>query len=79
MPRILLSTAHIAPLILRSIGVDYTAPGLVASYPPLPEAYRTTPERIQALQSVDASAKYNASIKSHLESSQKAFCRVDRP
>jgi len=74
MPRILLSTAHITPLILESLRVDYTSPALVEPYPTLPKPFHVTEERIQRLLKVDGEEKYEAGIKGHLESAKKSFC-----
>ncbi|ORY67771.1 FAD dependent oxidoreductase-domain-containing protein [Pseudomassariella vexata] len=78
MPRVLLSSAHIAPLILDSLGLEYTAPALVASYPPLPEPFHVTKERVESLQKLDAAALLEASVKLSLESAEKPFCNDAR-
>lgn len=75
MPRILLSTAHIAPLILSSLGIDSVAPRLLAPYPPLPKPFELTAERMERLQKIDVQKKYEAAIKHNLESAKEAFCR----
>ncbi|GAM34504.1 hypothetical protein TCE0_015f02131 [Talaromyces pinophilus] len=78
MPRILLSTAHIVPLILTSLGVESTPPALVAPYPPLPKPFHITIERIERLQKIDAKAKFEADVKNNLESAKEAFCNDER-
>lgn len=78
MPRILLSAAHIAPLVLSSAGIEFEPPALVAPYPPLPQPFHITSERIQRLQQVDAAAKYEADVKSSLESAKEPFCNDAR-
>jgi hypothetical protein len=78
MPRILLSAAHITPLVLESLGVEYTRPALVRSYPDLPRPFDITFERIKTLQKIDAAAKYEAQVKTDLESAQKPFCNDAR-
>lgn len=78
MPRILLSTAHIVPAILNALNVKFTAPSLVAPYPPLPEPFHLTVERIQRLQKVDADAHYEAQVASNLESAKESFCNDKR-
>jgi hypothetical protein len=75
MPRILLSTAHITPLILASLGVEYTPPTLVAPYPPLPKLFHVTKERVERLQTVDVAEKYESHVKADLESAKKPFCQ----
>lgn len=77
MPRILLSTAHVAPLILTSLGIESTPPALVAPYPPLPKPFHITTDRIDRLQKMDAEAKFEADVKSNLESAQEEFCNDD--
>lgn len=78
MPRILLSTAHITPLVLTELGIKWTAPKLVEKYPPLPEPFVATAERIKALQTADAKASYESSVKGHQESAKKPFCNDKR-
>lgn len=74
MPRILLSTAHVTPLILDALGVQYSAPSLVASYPPLPKPFSATSERIDSLQKVDAAAVFEQDTTDAVESAKKPFC-----
>lgn len=78
MPRILLSTAHLVPLVLQDLGVAWTAPALTADYPPLPAPFAATAERVRALQQVDAQAVLDASVRAHEESAGKAFCNTAR-
>lgn len=74
MPRILLSTAHIAPLILSSLPLPFVPPSLARPYPPLPAPFQITKERIEKLGSVDANANYAAGIANALQSAVKPFC-----
>lgn len=75
MPRILLSTAHITPLVLAAAGVAvWTPPALVAPYPPLPAPFLVTAERVAALQTADAQADYDDTVRAHEESARKPFC-----
>lgn len=74
MPRILLSTAHVVPAVLDLLGVAYTAPPEVAASPPLPEPYKVTRKRVEALQKVDTDAKFKGSEAGSIESSKKPFC-----
>ena len=78
MPRILLSAAHITPLILSLLGIEFTPPELVAPYPPLPKAFYLTTDRIERLKKVDAKAKYDADVKNNLESAKEPFCNTER-
>ncbi|KAK0111676.1 hypothetical protein ONS95_002021 [Cadophora gregata] len=78
MPRILLCAAHIAPLILDSLGVEFTPPSLVEPYPKLPAPYEITKERIDRLQKEDTSLRFENSVKQAEESAKKAFCNTDR-
>lgn len=78
MPRILLSTAHIIPGVLDSLGFEYQQPALVAPYPPLPNPFAVTAERVVRLQSTDLDAKAKAYRESCKESSQKPFCMDER-
>lgn len=74
MPRILLSTAHIVPLVLSYLQIEATVPALVKDFPPLPEPFVVTGERIARLQSVDFPAKMVAGVESGLESGRRSFC-----
>ncbi|CAG8105122.1 unnamed protein product [Penicillium salamii] len=74
MPRILLSTAHIAPLILDDLSFTHTSPALVAPYPPLPKPFQATAERISSLQTMDSVAFFEKISKDCLESAKKPFC-----
>ncbi|KAL6408827.1 FAD dependent oxidoreductase superfamily [Ilyonectria robusta] len=74
MPRILLSTAHVTPLILDALGFQYSAPSLVGPYPPLPKPFSATSERIDSLQKVDAAAVFEQDTIDAVESAKKPFC-----
>lgn len=78
MPRILLSTAHIVPGVLKALDFEYKQPALVAPYPPLPEPFHVTAERVERLQGIDLAAKAQAYRDSCRESSQKPFCMDER-
>jgi len=78
MPRILLSAAHITPLVLESLGVDYRAPLLVASYPPLPRPFHATPERIERLQDTNTAAMVACCKQRCAASAEKPFCNIAR-
>lgn len=78
MPRILLSTAHITPLILDYLGVKSTPPSLVAPYPPVPKPFQITKDRVERLRKVDAAAKHKERVKDDFESSKKSFCNTSR-
>lgn len=79
MPRILLSAAHMAPLVLESLGLEHSQPLLASAYPPLPEPFRTTAERIERLQSTDVAAVAEQYKKGCEESAKKPFCDPGRP
>lgn len=74
MPRILLSTAHIAPLVLNDLSFTHSPPALVAPYPPIPKPFQVTAERISSLQTVDSVAFFERISKDCLESAKKPFC-----
>lgn len=78
MPRILLATAHLAPLVLDSLRVKWTAPALVASYPSLPRPFVVTGKRVEALQDADTKADFEADIKGHEECAKKSYCNGPR-
>lgn len=78
MPRILLSTAHLTPLVLDSLGVEWSAPALVKEYPPIPAPFVVTANRVAALQGVDTQAEYEADIKGMEEDAKKEYCNGPR-
>jgi hypothetical protein len=78
MPRVLGSAAHITPLILESLGVEYSQPLIAASFPPLPQPFHATAERIERLQDTNVAGmveEYNLRCK---ESAKKPFCNTAR-
>jgi len=78
MPRILLSSAHIVPFVLESIGFQQVLPHLAASYPDLPQPFHATAERIERLQNTDITALLQG-FKQRCESSaKKPFCDAGR-
>ncbi|KXS95921.1 hypothetical protein AC578_5198 [Pseudocercospora eumusae] len=79
MPRILLSTAHITPLILASLHLEHKMPATTAKFPPLPTPFHATPERLQHLiETASVEAKVQAYRKSCEASAQKPFCNDER-
>jgi hypothetical protein len=78
MPRILLSTAHIVPEVLDSLGFNHKQPSLAASYPPLPKPFLVTKERVERLQDADLVARAEAYRERCKDSSQKPFCLGER-
>jgi hypothetical protein len=76
MPRILLSTAHLVPLVLASIDQEHTAPALVEHYPPLPKPFTVTEERMQKVkESVDLKKEMELYVGRNRQSAEKTFCR----
>lgn len=78
MPRVLGSAAHVTPLVLESLGVEYSQPLVAASFPPLPQPFRTTAERIERLQDTNLSALAEEYKQSCGESAKKPFCNTAR-
>lgn len=78
MPRILLSAAHIAPLVLESLGYEHSAPELVAPYPALPKPFHVTSERVERLKGTDVSKMVETQHARLAESAKKSFCDVGR-
>lgn len=78
MPRILLSTAHLTPLVLDSLNIKWSAPALVKDFPPIPAPFVATAERVAALQGVDSQAVYEAEIKEQEEDAKKDYCNGPR-
>ncbi|KAK8853497.1 hypothetical protein IAR55_004204 [Kwoniella newhampshirensis] len=75
MPRILGSTAHIAPLVLSSLGVPFETPAAAAIFPPLPEPFHVTAERIKTLQQLEPKEKHKLAMEASLESAKKPFAK----
>lgn len=73
MPRILGSTAHLTPIVLSELGIQYQTPTTANIFPPLPEPFFATPERMEKLQTVNALAKFQEEIDEGLLSSKKPF------
>lgn len=76
MPRILLATAHITPMILDCLGVEWTAPALVKHYPPLPKPFVVTAKRVEMLQDYDMTAEYDAEVAANEEAAKMDLCGV---
>lgn len=75
MPRILLSTAHITPLILSYLQTDMVVvPSLVTDFPSLPDPFAVTSDRLERLRGIDYIAKMAEGVESGLESAKKPFC-----
>jgi len=75
MPRILLSTAHITPGVLESLGFSPSVPTLAVPYPPLPKPFHVTKERVERLQGTDLVKRVRLFKERYGESSRKEFCR----
>jgi hypothetical protein len=79
MPRILLSSAHIAPLVLDAIGFEHTQPRLAKSYPALPEPFNATADRLAKLQVTDTRDAMVKAFRERCElSAKKPYCDVGR-
>jgi hypothetical protein len=79
MPRILLSSAHIAPLVLDAIGFEHRRPQLAASFPDLPEPFHATAERVAKLNETDLrEPKIKAFNASCILSAKKPWCDAGR-
>jgi hypothetical protein len=79
MPRILLSSAHIAPLVLEATGFEHSRPQLAAAFPDLPEPFHVTAERLAQLNATDLrEAKIKAFNESCASSAKKPCCDAGR-
>lgn len=63
MPRILLSAAHVASLVMRSLGEEHSTQSMATEYPDLPTPFVITTERITRLQKIDVHATMEARVK----------------
>ena len=73
MPRILLSTCHVTPLILQDLGIVNQQPECTLQYPPLPQPFHSTKSRMERLARTDLAAKWESEIQDGLSSSKKLF------
>ncbi|KAF2252731.1 nucleotide-binding domain-containing protein, partial [Trematosphaeria pertusa] len=78
MPRILLSAAHITPLVLGSLNISSSIPPLATSFPALPKPFHATRERIEKLQETDLEALREAYRQKCKDSAKKEFCNTAR-
>lgn len=78
MPRVLLTAAHIAPLVLSFLEIAKTTPQLALSYPPLPEPFHLTRERLDRLQGFDVDGFQETWRARCAESAKKPFCNIPR-
>ncbi|CAE7021657.1 hypothetical protein CFE70_003035 [Pyrenophora teres f. teres 0-1] len=78
MPRILLTAAHIAPIVIESIGFEHSQPHLAASYPPLPKPFHVTAERVARLQDTNLEAMAKDFAERCNASARKPFANTPR-
>ncbi|EME45451.1 hypothetical protein DOTSEDRAFT_150512 [Dothistroma septosporum NZE10] len=79
MPRILGSTAHLAPYILKSLNLRHSTPPAAALFPSLPKPFRATPARLERLlNTANVAAKVEAYQVACEESARKPFCSDER-
>ncbi|RMZ71110.1 fad dependent oxidoreductase superfamily [Pyrenophora seminiperda CCB06] len=78
MPRVLLTAAHIAPVVLESIGFQHSTPHLAATYPPLPKPFHVSAERIERLQKTDPAEFARETIEANNASAKKPFSNTPR-
>jgi hypothetical protein len=60
MPRILLCSAYLAPLILESLGQKVEVPEHHKAYPPLPVPFKITQERLEKCRELSFEQKMSA-------------------
>ncbi|PSR77498.1 FAD dependent oxidoreductase superfamily [Coniella lustricola] len=66
MPRILLSTAHLAPIVLAALGVQgVKKPAMLDKFPSMPQPFVPTAERVESLKDFDVQADIDADVKEH--------------
>ena len=75
MPRILLTTANLAPLVLDQLGIKHHEPASLANAPPLPEPFKLTPERIEALKKVNVAELKSDSRAASLRGAKLEVCQ----
>lgn len=73
MPRILLSTCHIVPVILQDLQIKQSPPPCTLEYPPLPQPFHATRSRLERLRKLDLHGKLQAELEAGLASSKKVF------
>ena len=75
MPRILLTTAHLAPLVLDNLGIRHSKPKMLDQAPPLPKPFILTQKRIDELHKVDVKEWQAARDRAAARGSQLAECQ----
>ena len=78
MPRILLTAAHIVPIVIDSIGFQHSQPHLAAAYPPLPKPFHATAERVARLQATDLAELAREFAERCNASAKKPFSNIPR-
>lgn len=79
MPRILLATATLAQSVLAGLGVQgVQVPPLLAKYPPMPQPFVVTAERVKALEGYDVQADIEADVESHEEAAKRGIANGPR-
>ena len=69
MPRILLSAAYIAPLVLESLGLPVETPECAQAFPPLPEPFKLTAQRLSKVGDPNAK-RYIPPVASSVDDAQ---------
>lgn len=77
MPRILLSTYHIVPLVLQDLGMVNRVPEFAHDYPPLPQPFHSTRARLERVRKQDLAARWDREVQDGLTSSKKVFSIPD--
>ncbi|WVR07877.1 hypothetical protein IAU60_004920 [Kwoniella sp. DSM 27419] len=73
MPRILGTTAHLAPLVLAELGFEGKKPVTADIFPPLPKPFLVTKERVDQLQLSNLLEKLKLDIEGDKLSAKKIF------
>ena len=79
MPRILLTTAHLAPLVLDHLGIPHKTPESLEGAPPLPSPFVITQERVDELRKVDMKAWQADRDKAALRGAEMDECQRYKP
>lgn len=69
------STASLVPSILKSLGIDPVSSSIAEKFAPLPEPYKVTTERLEALKDADPRASVDADVEDNAKSAKKLWAK----
>lgn len=79
MPRILGCTAWLVPQVLASLNIKAVPSASSKCFTPLPEPFKVTAERLEALKDADPQVGIEADVEDGLRSSKKSWIETTAP